>query len=67
MHKRMLLNIRTAADVLDMSPGALRGRVQRREIPVVRVGRRVFFDRQRLEAWIRERTEPATAERAAAV
>jgi len=37
---------------LGLSVPAVRARVQRHQIPHFRLGRRVFFDRVRLEAWL---------------
>jgi excisionase family DNA binding protein len=53
----ILLSIDGAAEWLGMAPGALRGRIQRHEIPVVKIGRRVFFDRRQLDAWIQSNTQ----------
>jgi hypothetical protein len=41
---------------LGMTTDALRARVKRRQIPFVRVGRRVYFTPEQLQAWIAERS-----------
>jgi hypothetical protein len=40
-----------------MTVRALRARVGRRQIPIVRIGRRVFVDARRLDDWIAENSE----------
>lgn len=55
-HSRLerLFAIDAGARFLGMSERALRARIFRGQIPVVRIGRRVFLDRERLEQWIAE-------------
>jgi excisionase family DNA binding protein len=47
-----LLNNDQAADILNISPFSLRGKVSRREIPFIKVGRRTLFDPADLRAYI---------------
>jgi excisionase family DNA binding protein len=39
-----LLNNQEAAELLGISPFSLRGKVLRREVPFVKIGRRTLFD-----------------------
>jgi len=43
-----LLNNDQAADILNISPYSLRGKVSRREVPFVKLGRRVLFRKEDL-------------------
>ncbi len=47
-----LLNNEDAAAMLGISPYSLRGKVLRREVPFVKIGRRVLFDPADLRAFI---------------
>lgn len=47
-----LLNNDQAAEILNISPYSLRGKVSRREIPFIKVGRRTLFDPADLRAYI---------------
>jgi excisionase family DNA binding protein len=47
-----LLNNDQAAEILNISPFSLRGKVSRREIPFIKVGRRTLFDPTDLRAYI---------------
>ena len=47
-----LLNNAEAAELLNISPHSLRGKVSRREIPFIKVGRRTLFSPSDLEAFI---------------
>ena len=47
-----LLNNDQAAEILNISPFSLRGKVSRREIPFIKVGRRTLFDPADLRAYI---------------
>ena len=53
-----LLTVSEAAKLLRVSPLTLRSwsRGPRPRVPVIRLGRRVLFDRVELEAWIKTRT-----------
>lgn len=59
-----LLNNDQAADILNISPHSLRGKVSRREIPFIKVGRRTLFDRADLEAYVEARKVPVRPRRA---
>ncbi len=50
-----LLNNDQAAEILNISPYSLRGKVSRREIPFIKVGRRTLFDPADLRAYIEAR------------
>jgi excisionase family DNA binding protein len=47
-----LLNNQEAAEILGISPFSLRGKVLRREVPFVKIGRRTLFDPVDLHAFI---------------
>jgi excisionase family DNA binding protein len=53
--EKRLLTVRSASFYLDTSEGALRKMIERGTLPyrcVVRLGARVFLDRQRIDEWI---------------
>jgi excisionase family DNA binding protein len=50
-----LLNNQEAAEILGISPFSLRGKVLRREVPFVKIGRRTLFDPADLRAFIEAR------------
>jgi excisionase family DNA binding protein len=47
-----LLNNNEAAELLGISPFSLRGKVSRREIPFIKIGRRTLFSPSSLQAFI---------------
>lgn len=47
-----LLNNEQAAKLLNISPFSLRGKVSRREVPFIKIGRRTLFDPVDLKAFI---------------
>jgi excisionase family DNA binding protein len=47
-----LLNNTEAAKLLNISPFSLRGKVSRKEVPHIKVGRRTLFSPADLQAWI---------------
>jgi len=54
-----LLNNNQAAEILGISPFSLRGKVLRREVPFVKIGRRTLFDPVDLKAFIeKNKVEP---------
>lgn len=46
------IDVEGAAEYLAMTPKAIRHKVERRQVPHHRVGRRVLFDRAELRAWV---------------
>jgi excisionase family DNA binding protein len=46
------LDVKAAAEYLGRSEGAIRHLVERRQIPFIRQGGRVFFDRLSLDRWM---------------
>src|SRR3978361_1312454 len=46
------LNVREAAEYLDITVAALYSLVSRTEIPVNKPGKRLYFDKNELRAWI---------------
>jgi len=47
-----LKDIKFAADFLGLPVPSIRGKVSRREIPFIRLGRRVLFDLEDLQAFV---------------
>ena len=47
-----LINIEQAAKLLKMGESTLRRKVRDKEIPHVRIGRRVLFDPEDLQKWV---------------
>ena len=54
-----LMEAEEAAQELGWTVPALRARVYRREIPFIRVGRRVYFSKPQLERWLLSCSSPA--------
>jgi excisionase family DNA binding protein len=52
MELERLLNNTEAAKLLNLSPFSLRGKVSRKEIPHIKVGRRTLFSPSDLQAWV---------------
>jgi len=52
------LDVPAAARYLCMTPHAIYHRINRRDIPFVRQGRMVRFDRHELDRWMRKSTRP---------
>jgi hypothetical protein len=48
----ILLDVRRGSRALSMTEDALRHRVRRRQIPFVRIGSRIYFEPERLRAWV---------------
>jgi excisionase family DNA binding protein len=51
---RRYLNIRDAATYLSLTTRALYHRVERRTVPFIKRGHRVWFDRLALDRWMRD-------------
>jgi excisionase family DNA binding protein len=49
-----LWNNQQAAEFLNISPFSLRGKVLRREVPFIKIGRRTLFDPEDLRAWVED-------------
>lgn len=60
-----LLNNNEAADLLGISPFSLRGKVSRREVPFVKLGRRVLFSKKSLMELVEKCTVQARPRREA--
>lgn len=56
-----LLDEPAAADYLGLTAGQIRGLREKRQIPHVKVGRRVHYDVRQLDRWIDARTITARA------
>jgi hypothetical protein len=52
-HRSGFLNVRSAAEYLDVTEDALRSRVKRREVPVHRRHGRLYFERAELDRYVR--------------
>lgn len=52
MELERLLNNTEAAKLLNISPFSLRGKVSRKEVPHIKVGRRTLFSPTDLQAWV---------------
>lgn len=52
MELERLLDNTEAAEFLNISPFSLRGKVSRKEIPHIKVGRRTLFSPSDLQAWV---------------
>lgn len=49
-----LISIREASELLNLSVATIYGKVCRRAIPVYKKGKKLYFSRKKLEAWIEE-------------
>jgi excisionase family DNA binding protein len=47
-----LKDIKFAADFLNLPVPSLRGKISRKEIPFIKIGRRVLFDLEDLQAFV---------------
>jgi excisionase family DNA binding protein len=52
---RLLLSIQEAAKSLNIGESTIRKLVYRRDIPFLKIGRRVLFDEDDLRAWLSRR------------
>ena len=58
----VLLTVTAAAEYLGLTEANLRSKIQRRQIPFVRIGERgVRFDRRQLDRWIEDHTVEAAS------
>lgn len=53
-----LLTVKEAAEATRLNPKTLYAYAERRIIPHVRLGSRLFFTREKLEGWIEENSIP---------
>jgi excisionase family DNA binding protein len=60
--KKTMLNVQEAAEFLNMTVAALYTLVSRKDIPVNKPGKRLYFDREELLDWIRTGKKKTTAE-----
>lgn len=56
-----LIDVSTGCGLLGMTTAALRARIRRRQIPIVRIGGRIYLDPDAIERWIKDNSEPAIA------
>lgn len=50
--KKRLLNVKEASEYTGLAVGTLYNQVSRREIPFVKLGKKLLFDLQDLDDWI---------------
>jgi excisionase family DNA binding protein len=56
-----LKDIKFAADFLNLPIPSIRGKISRREIPFIKIGRRVLFDFEDLQAFVEKlKVQPRT-------
>jgi excisionase family DNA binding protein len=55
MELERLLNNTEAAEFLNISPFSLRGKVSRKEVPYIKIGRRTLFSPKSLQEYIEAR------------
>lgn len=58
-----LMSVKEAAAYIRVSPHTVYAKVSKREIPYVKVGRSVRFDKGALDAWLEEHTVMPIPER----
>lgn len=56
-----LLDVTGAGEYLGLTPKQIYGLVERRQIPYMKVGRKLQFDIRTLDRWIEKNTIPAEA------
>ncbi|MGO3370930.1 helix-turn-helix domain-containing protein [Microbacterium gubbeenense] len=59
---RRLLTREEIADYLNATPRTVRAIIERREVPTVKIGRRVLVDVRDLDAYILANTRPANGD-----
>ncbi len=52
-----LLSVKELAQLIGLSPSTLYGLVERRQIPVQRVRRRIMFVPSKIEGWLAQQTQ----------
>lgn len=57
-----IVNIRKAAEIVDLAIPTIYGMVGRNEIPFMKRAKKLYFSRRELEGWIREGRKKTTAE-----
>lgn len=60
-HRRRLVAINVVAEYLNLTEGQVRGRVERRTIPFVKVGRSLRFDLEAIDEWLDANTHEAAS------
>jgi len=61
---RSLFSVKQASSFLNLSASTIYGKVCRREIPVSKQGKRLYFDKSELLAWIKAGRKKTIAEMA---
>lgn len=56
---RRYLDVQEVADYIHSTPLTIRVKTSRREIPHIKCGRRVLYDRVMIDAWLAARQVPA--------
>ncbi len=65
MENKEILNVKEAADYLNVAQGTIRGWVFDRTIPFFKMGACVRFNRSELDKWRMMRSNPVSAEQGA--
>lgn len=58
MNQEKLLDFKTVCDRYHFKPWGLRHRIRLRQIPIVKIGRSIYFDPADLEKWIQDHKIP---------
>jgi len=56
--KEDILNVKSAAKILDLSPATIYGKTHRNEIPYFKQGKKLLFSRAALVEWLKKGENP---------
>jgi hypothetical protein len=56
--ERRYMNKEQVADYIDSTPASVSAMTSRREVPHIKRGRRVLYDRYAIDAWLLEQAVP---------
>jgi flavin-dependent dehydrogenase len=57
--ERRYMNKHQVADYIDSTPASVSAMTSRREVPHIKRGRRVLYDRYEIDAWLLQQAVPA--------
>lgn len=57
-----IINLKQAAKILNLSPATIYNKVNKKEIPYSKKGKRLYFSKTNLIAWIKEGKKPTLSE-----
>jgi len=57
-NKEDILNVKSAAKILDLSPATIYGKTHRNEIPYFKQGKKLLFSRAALVEWLKKGENP---------